>query len=60
MVGYWFVLQFLSGAATLSMAQAGRDVGGVAVWAHVGGFIAGLVMIKLFPERKRRTPYAYR
>jgi len=60
MLGYWFVLQFLSGAATLSMAQAGRDVGGVAVWAHVGGFIAGLVMIKLFPERKRRTPYAYR
>src|SRR5712675_269542 len=36
MLGYWFVLQFLSGAATLSMAQAGKDVGGVAVWAHVG------------------------
>jgi membrane associated rhomboid family serine protease len=60
MLGYWFVLQFLSGAATLSMAQAGRDVGGVAVWAHVGGFVAGMVMIKLFPERRRRTPYAYR
>src|SRR5258707_6038980 len=48
MLGYWFVLQFLSGAATLSMAQAGKDVGGVAVWAHVGGFVAGMVMIKLF------------
>lgn len=60
MLGYWFVLQFLSGAATLSMAQAGKDVGGVAVWAHVGGFVAGMVMIKLFPERGRRTPYAYR
>ena len=60
MLGEWFVLQFLAGAATLSMAQAGRDVGGVAVWAHVGGFVAGLVMVKLFPERERRTPYAYR
>lgn len=60
MLGYWFVLQFLAGAATLSMTQAGRDVGGVAVWAHVGGFVAGMVMIKLFPERRRRTPYAYR
>jgi len=60
MLGYWFVLQFMAGAVTLSVAQAGKDVGGVAVWAHVGGFVAGLVMIKLFPERSRRTPYAYR
>jgi membrane associated rhomboid family serine protease len=60
MLGYWFVLQFLSGAVTLSVAHAGRDVGGVAVWAHVGGFVAGVVMIKLFPERGRRSPYAYR
>ena len=58
-LGEWFVLQFLSGAAALSMAQ-GRDVGGVAFWAHVGGFVAGVVMIKLFPERQRRSPYAYR
>src|SRR5258708_1316978 len=60
MLGYCFVLQFLWGGGTLSMAQAGKDVGGVAVWAHVGGFVAGMVMIKLFPERGRRTPYAYR
>jgi membrane associated rhomboid family serine protease len=60
MLGYWFVLQFLAGAVTLSVEQTGRDVGGVAVWAHVGGFVAGLVMVKLFPERARRTPYAYR
>ncbi len=59
-LGYWFVLQFLAGAVTLSVAQGGRDVGGVAVWAHVGGFVAGLVMVKLFPERERRTPYVYR
>lgn len=60
MLGYWFVLQFFAGAAALSVAQAGKDVGGVAVWAHVGGFVAGIVMIKLFPERARRYPYAYR
>jgi membrane associated rhomboid family serine protease len=59
-LGEWFVLQFVSGAATLSMAHSGPDMGGVAVWAHVGGFIAGMLMIKLFPERARRTPYAYR
>ncbi len=58
-LGEWFVLQFLGGAESLSVAH-GRDVGGVAVWAHVGGFVAGAVMIKLFPERGRRTPYAYR
>ena len=58
-LGEWIVLQFLGGAESLSMAQ-GRDVGGVAVWAHVGGFAAGAIMIKLFPERGRRTPYAYR
>lgn len=60
MLGYWFVLQFMTGAATLSMAHVGKDVGGVAVWAHVGGFIAGAVMIKMFSERTRRSPYAYR
>jgi membrane associated rhomboid family serine protease len=59
-LGEWFVLQFLAGAETLSMAHIGKDVGGVAVWAHVGGFVAGMLMIKLFPERQRRSPYAYR
>jgi len=58
-LGEWFILQFWQGAAGLAMAP-GKDVGGVAVWAHVGGFIAGAVMIKIFPERARRSPYAYR
>jgi len=53
-LGYWFVLQFLSGAAT-SIASAGHETtGGIAVWAHVGGFVAGVVMIKLFPRRAPR------
>jgi membrane associated rhomboid family serine protease len=57
-LGYWFVLQFFAGAASLSMAP-GRDMGGVAFWAHVGGFLSGMLMIKIFPERGRRSPYAY-
>lgn len=59
-LGEWIVLQFFYGAATLSMQRAGKDVGGVAFWAHVGGFASGLVMVKLFGERQRRYPYAYR
>jgi hypothetical protein len=57
MLGYWFVLQFLSGTAT-SLAYAGRSAGGIAFWAHVGGFVAGVVLVKLFPERQHRSPYA--
>jgi membrane associated rhomboid family serine protease len=56
-LGYWFVLQFLMGAAT-SISETGQNAGGVAVWAHVGGFIAGIVLIKLLPERPRRYRYA--
>jgi membrane associated rhomboid family serine protease len=58
-LGEWFVLQFLGGAQSLSVAH-GKDVGGIAVWAHVGGFVAGAIMIKLFPQRQQRSPYAYR
>jgi len=56
MLGYWFVVQFLMGAAT-SIAES-QSTGGVAVWAHVGGFITGVVLIKLLPERSQRRRYA--
>ncbi len=59
-LGEWFVLQFAAGTASLSSAQPGRDLGGVAVWAHIGGFIAGMALVKLFGERADRHPYAYR
>src|ERR1017187_6722918 len=39
MLGYWFVIQFLSGTAS-SVSYAGNSDGGIAFWAHVGGFIA--------------------
>ncbi|MBZ5598168.1 MAG: rhomboid family intramembrane serine protease [Acidobacteriia bacterium] len=54
-LGYWFLVQFLSGAAT-SISAPGQT-GGVAFWAHVGGFVAGIVLIKLLPERRNRYRY---
>jgi rhomboid family protein len=52
-LGYWFLVQFLSGAAT-SIAYSSQTGGGIAFWAHVGGFAAGLILIKLFPSQRRR------
>jgi len=43
MLVYWFALQFVSGLAVF-----GGDVGGVAFGAHVGGFVVGLILVKLF------------
>ena len=51
-LGLWFLLQFLSGAATLGRAAA--TSGGVAWWAHVGGFVAGMVFLKVFGGRRGR------
>jgi membrane associated rhomboid family serine protease len=55
-LGYWFAMQFLSGAAT-SIVSSSETQGGVAFWAHVGGFVAGIVLIKILPERPRRYRY---
>ncbi|MEM1231405.1 MAG: rhomboid family intramembrane serine protease [Pseudomonadota bacterium] len=46
MLGYWFALQLLQGVPSL-----GSSGGGVAFWAHIGGFVAGLVLVKLFQRR---------
>ncbi len=55
-LGYWIVTQFLSGAAT-SIAYSNQTGGGIAFWAHVGGFVAGIALIKLFPAKRRRFRY---
>jgi len=57
MLGYWFVANFLSGATTAIAETTQTGGGGVAFWAHVGGFVAGVVMIKLFSERPHRNRY---
>ncbi len=58
-LGFWFLGQFLSGAAT-AIAYSSQTTGGIAFWAHVGGFVAGVGIIKLFPTRPRRYRYFYR
>ncbi len=46
-IGLWFLLQLFSGVSSLS-AAAGTQVSGVAWWAHVGGFLFGLLLAKPF------------
>ncbi len=45
----WFLIQFLGGIST---AGRGADVGGVAFWAHIGGFAAGLILAQYFDKQK--------
>jgi membrane associated rhomboid family serine protease len=56
MLGYWFLVQFFSGTVA-SIAVTSQTTGGIAFWAHVGGFVAGVLMIKLFSERPQRHRY---
>jgi membrane associated rhomboid family serine protease len=49
-LGFWFVLQFLNGAASVVMSSA---TGGVAWWAHIGGFIGGILIFKVFRPRPK-------
>jgi membrane associated rhomboid family serine protease len=48
---WWFALQVLTGLPQL-MPMRPEVSGGVAVWAHVGGFVAGVILIKLFENRR--------
>jgi membrane associated rhomboid family serine protease len=50
MLIYWMVIQVVSGMLQSVAEEAGG--GGVAFWAHVGGFVAGVVLIKLFAKSK--------
>ena len=50
-LGFWFLIQLFSG--TLSFAS--RETGGVAWWAHVGGFVTGMVLLPFF--RKKELSY---
>ena len=50
-LGFWFVLQLFNGLMAFGVAQAG----GVAWFAHVGGFVAGLLLVRLFTLGRRRS-----
>jgi membrane associated rhomboid family serine protease len=54
MLGYWFVVQMVGGIGSI-----GAQGGGVAFWAHVGGFVAGALLVLVFrdPELLARHPH---
>jgi len=54
-LGLWFVLQFVSGVGSIAAATGGEPAGGIAFWAHVAGFVAGVsgVLVLRRPERQR-------
>lgn len=49
---FWFLLQFIQGVATL-----GGQTAGVAWWAHIGGFAAGVVLVRVFARGRRTAPW---
>ena len=58
MIGLWALLQFVSGVGSIAVTD---QTGGVAYWAHIGGFIAGVVLALLlrpFANIRPRTPLA--
>lgn len=54
-LGLWFVLQLFSGVGSLSMAGQ-EQAGGVAYFAHIGGFVLGMILIAVMRPRRRRRP----
>jgi membrane associated rhomboid family serine protease len=55
-LGLWFVIQLFTGVASIGDVTR-QDVGGVAWFAHIGGFVAGLLLIFLMGGRKQPTAY---
>ena len=54
-LGFWIVVQFVNGLVTIgAVAAAGAETGGTAWFAHIGGFLSGIVL--LFLLRPRRSP----
>jgi membrane associated rhomboid family serine protease len=57
LIVFWFITQFISGITSLG---APTDTsGGVAVWAHVGGFISGFILVQFLRPRAEQTAQAY-
>jgi membrane associated rhomboid family serine protease len=57
-IGMWFLSQLFSGLVTLAVPGSFYTYGGVAWWAHVGGFLAGVILVRAF-ARRRRYRYWY-
>lgn len=63
LIGIWFLTQLFAGLAEIgAIGEATGGEAGVAFWAHIGGFIAGLVLVFFFRRRRRRiwvAPHRY-
>ncbi len=55
LIGFWFLLQLWSGVAALNATDV-VGAGGVAWFAHIGGFVAGLLLVQLFVIGRPRPP----
>ena len=53
-LGFWFFTQFMSGTSSLGSSMSG----GIAFWAHIGGFVAGAILFRFFLWEKKRKMYA--
>ena len=53
-IGIWFVGQLLSGASSLMLSS---NATGIAFWAHIGGFLGGLFLYRLFDTSRRKVNY---
>ena len=58
-LGFWIFIQFINSAGSMARTSETGEGGGVAYLAHVGGFVAGLVLVKLF-ARRAAAPVAAR
>jgi membrane associated rhomboid family serine protease len=52
-LGLWFVLQLFVGVASVGIPE-GQDTGGVAYFAHIGGFVSGMILVVLMGGMRRR------
>jgi len=53
-IGFWFISQFISGTFSIFV---GQNAGGIAWWAHIGGFIFGVIMHRFFKNAYSRECY---
>src|SRR2546425_1669215 len=54
-LGFWIVVQFFAGVAAFSVTSAsGRETGGVAWFAHIGGFVTGMALLFVLRRRPGR------
>ena len=52
LIGFWFITQLFSGLAAIELES--NQSTGVAFWAHIGGFIAGFLLVRVMPAARRR------